>query len=124
MTGPSRQQPLPAASIQLDSTGQLKSCVRGGSTNIRCDFEDTGKNAGPGCATRVRGIVRFVNEAREQVAMESWQLENSRVLAPNESFAYILRLNQPAETIRLIAGYTQEADVGEHRLLTGGAGRS
>ena len=103
-TGPSAQ--MPTATIQLDGKGELKSCVRAGLT-IRCDFEDTGRNAGPGCATRVRGTVRFVNEAREPVAMENWFLENTRVLAPNESFAYAVRLNVPPETFNVIVGVTQ-----------------
>jgi hypothetical protein len=111
--GPSRRSPsgpsapMPTASIQLDGKGELKSCALAGLT-IRCDFEDTGRNAGPGCATRVRGTVRFLNEASEQVAIENWFLENTRVLAPNESFAYAIRLNVRPEAFKVIVGITQQ----------------
>ena len=62
-TAPSPQQ-MPTASIQLDGNGQLKSCARAGERSDAISRKRA-RTPDPGCATRVRGTVRFVNEARE-----------------------------------------------------------
>ena len=105
-SGPSRPQ-LPAASIQFDGNGQTGACVRG-EVNIRCQFEETGKNVGSGCATRVRGTVRFINAAQETVLTAGWNLPAARVLAPQEQFSYVMTFSGTIDAVSGLAGYRQE----------------
>jgi hypothetical protein len=102
-TAPSRQT-IPSATIQLDANGALKDCV-GSTVRLRCDFEETGKNLGPGCATNVHGTVSFM-AGETLVGTEIWSLQR-RVLQPDETFVYRGNIARTPEMIASITGYNR-----------------
>jgi hypothetical protein len=109
-TAPSTPPPpsLPAANIEFEGNGQLMGCVRTGTTNVRCDFEETAKNIGPGCAARVRITVRLM-AGEADVAAESWMI-GSRIVRPDEQFVYTVRFTGTPELFTSITGYNRRVE--------------
>ena len=109
---PSSQNPppsaVPPATIQLDGNGHLAGCTARG-TSSRCDFQETARNVGPGCATAIRINVRFV-AGETQVAAERWSSGSTRVFMPDEQFTYSVNLILPNETFASITGYGRAAE--------------
>jgi hypothetical protein len=105
-TSPTPQQ-LPQGNIQLDGNARLKDCVRG-TVSARCDFEETGRNIGPGCAGQLRITVRFLAEETE-IAVDRWSA-GAQVFLPNQEFAYTARISGPADAIASINRFTRQVE--------------
>jgi hypothetical protein len=105
-TGPSRPSPtpsVPTATVQLQGDGQLTGCVQV-NARLRCEFGETGKNNGPGCASAVRGNIRLMSGETE-IASEAWSLPETRVLMPDEQFNYTVNIGALADAIKSVNGY-------------------
>ena len=100
--------PVPQATIQLDGNGHLTGCQARG-TSSRCDFEETGRNIGPGCATAIRINLRFLS-GETQVWADRWSSGSTRVFMPDEQFTYSVNLTLPTETFASITQYGRAAE--------------
>ena len=83
------------ASLTQDSEGTWTECY--GINSINCDFIGDGRNIGLGCATDVRGVVKFLDAAGVQLGpSKSWSLPGFlRVVRPNEAFTFtVFRIPQ------------------------------
>ena len=80
------------ASLTQDSEGTFTGCF--GVNNINCDFVGDGRNVGLGCATDVRGVVKFLDAAGVQLGpSKSWSLPGfQRVVRPDEAFTFTVFL--------------------------------
>ena len=101
--------PTPAARVQLDGNGQLTGCATLTPRTIRCDFGESGKNTGPGCAIDVRGRVRLL-AGEMDVAGERWLLGTTRVLMPDEQFSYAIKLDVTPDELKSVTGYRTELE--------------
>lgn len=102
-TAPSRPSPTPSATVQLQGDGQLTGCVQV-NARLRCEFGETGKNNGPGCATAVRGNVRLMSGETE-ITSEAWSLPETRVLMPDEQFNYTVTVGALTDALKSVTGY-------------------
>jgi hypothetical protein len=90
-TAPPTPAPIPAANLGSDGAqGQWSLCA-GPPFNV-CNFSAGVRNSGPGCATNIRGVVRFLDGAGNQVgASVNWTAPAAVViLRPNESFTFVM----------------------------------
>lgn len=109
-TSPSTRTPSTSpARVQLDSNGQLTGCVAITQRLTRCDFGESGKNIGPGCAVDVRGRVRLVSGEMD-VAGQRWLLGSTRVLMPDEQFSYAVKLDATPDELKSVTGYRTEIE--------------
>lgn len=77
--------PLPAANIVTTGQSSWIACT----VTFGCLFQGEGRNEGPGCATAVRGTVKFYNAQDQQLGTAyEWALVAGQILRPNESFSY------------------------------------
>lgn len=100
---------MPAATVRLDGNGQLTACAQITQRTIRCDYGETGRNTGPGCATEVRGRVRIV-AGETEIAAARWFLPNSRVLMPDEEFNYTVKIDAAPDAFKSATAYATEAE--------------
>jgi hypothetical protein len=98
---------VPTANFQFEGDGRLTDCIRT-STGARCDFVETAKNAGPGCATRVRISVRLV-AGESDVAVQSTAL-GSQIFRPDEPFSYRIRFTGSPEMFASVTTYRHSVD--------------
>jgi hypothetical protein len=105
-TAPStpRPAPTPAASVTLDGNGQLTACESITVRVTRCDFSESGRNTGPGCAKEVRGTVALVSGEMDVVS-QRWFLQASRVLMPDEQFTHTIRFDSAPDNFKQVTGY-------------------
>ena len=80
------------ANLTHDGEGTWTECY--GVNTVNCDFIGDGRNVGLGCATDVRGVVKFLDAAGVQLGpSESWSLPGFlRVVRPDEAFTYTVFL--------------------------------
>lgn len=80
--------PLPAATITPSGQGAWVNC----STVLsRCDFQGEARNTGTGCATAVRGVIRFYDGGQQQLgSSDSWALPAAQIVRRNEAFSYLV----------------------------------
>jgi hypothetical protein len=109
-TAPSAPSPqaVPPGRIQLDGNGALMDCFLA-SGRLRCGFSESGKNAGPGCANQVRGMVRLVSGETE-IAGQRWSLPSTRVLTPDEQFTYQVQFDATPDAIKSMTGYRTQPE--------------
>ena len=85
---------LPTANLVRDGAGAWQDCstISCASNPPTFDFVGDARNLGPGCATSVRGVVKFVDAAGVQLGpTESWSLlSSSRVLRSGEAFTFLV----------------------------------
>lgn len=80
---PTPPPPLAQANIQTSGTSTWEACLSG-----NCLFQAEARNVGTGCASDVRGVLRFFNAASQQLGTASWSLQAGRIVRPNEAFVY------------------------------------
>ena len=97
----------PMANLTHDGEGTFTDCS--GVTVIRCSFVGDGRNVGLGCATDVRGVVKFLDAANVQLGpSKSWSLPGfSRVVRPNEAFIFTV-FNLPDSIVDATEAKQQE----------------
>jgi hypothetical protein len=100
--------PMPAGRITLDGNGALTDCFLA-SGRLRCVFTESGRNAGPGCANQVRGMVRLV-AGETEIAGQRWALPSARVLTPDEQFTYTVQFDGAPDAIKGMTGYRAQAE--------------
>ncbi len=99
--------PIPAASVAGDgSPPQVTLCAPAPFNS--CTFTAAVRNAGPGCAAGVRGIVRFFDQSGSQLGPSlNWTLPTNVVLRPGETFAFVV---SPVQVSVLNAATTFRAE--------------
>lgn len=103
--------PQPAvtpATIQLNGDGKVTECARRDAATTRCTFQETGRNAGPGCATAIRIDLRLM-AGETELLTQRWGSGATRVFMPDEEFTYSLNLILPTETFATVTQYRRSA---------------
>ena len=105
--GPTSPTVLPA-NIERVTIGRITACIGGGSART-CMFEETATNTGPGCATNIRGTVRFLSSSGTDLSAASWSLSPAtRIVVVGEQFVYRATISGPESVISQIANYTEQ----------------
>jgi hypothetical protein len=76
----------------------------GESGYTQCAFQGAVRNAGTGCATSIRGIVRFYDSNKTEIGTFPWTTEGATVTRPNESATYRTGA-VPIAIVNATAGY-------------------
>lgn len=103
-TQPATPTPIPAANLAGDgSSPQITLCA--GAPFNTCTFQAAVKNSGPGCATNIRGVVKFFDQAGGQIGASLNWIAPAAVttLRVNETFSYTV---SPVQTATLNAAAT------------------
>lgn len=98
--------PLPAATITPSGSGSWAACLG----DRACLFQGEARNTGAGCASHVRGVVRFYGSQQQQVGSAAWALDVGRIVRPNEAFVYRSTVFVEGSVIAASQGGTYESE--------------